>query len=85
MDLYKYISRGWTHNSEIKKVNVTETRESKCICCDEIIIDEAYQLPCGHLYHKECWRDVIDFKKKCNYILKCEACEYSNKSWKLLC
>lgn len=85
IDLYSYITQGWRHNSVIKKVNVTETRNPLCSACGNIITEDAYQLPCLHLYHKHCWRANIDFKKKCNDVIECKACEYSNKAWKLLC
>ena len=83
LDLYEYTSKGWKYNSDIKRLSLSSTDKLECCFCGGFIETEAFQLPCKHIYHKECWRDVIDYNKKLDHEIKCQVCDFKDKTWKL--
>lgn len=83
-ELYKLISNGWTYKSDIKKISI-ENRDIKCSFCGNNINNEGYELPCKHIYHRDCWRDSCDMNSKLDEKIECLKCDYSDYVWKLLC
>ena len=84
IDLYNYISDGWITNTIIKKISVSDIRDPKCCSCASPIYEEGYELPCGHIYHPDCWRDEFDLNKRLTEQVECCACDYKDFAWRLL-
>ena len=83
-ELYKYVNNGWVYKSNIKKISI-ENRTIMCAFCGSNVVDEGYELPCKHVYHRDCWRDSCDMNSKLCEKIECLKCDFKDDIWKLLC
>lgn len=68
---------GYNKNKEAKKLNIIILENCKidqeCAICHECIYGKfVYHLPCGHIFHKNCFENQI--KSKNNWSKKCSLC-----------
>lgn len=82
LDLYSYINYGWSIKSNIKKIK--DANSKQCSLCHTAINGEAFQLPCKHYYHRNCWINDLELNNKISQKIECAVCTYNDKSWLLL-
>ncbi|MDA9216330.1 hypothetical protein N9O88_00715 [bacterium] len=68
---------GYNKNKEAKKLNIIILEnckiEQNCAICHECIYGKfVYHLPCGHIFHKNCFENQI--KSMSNWSKKCSLC-----------
>ncbi|XP_034923176.1 uncharacterized protein [Populus alba] len=82
---------GCTERSEMKAVkeeNTTSKSYGECVVCtEELTFDKAAQMPCSHVYHRDCisqWFKTKDICPLCRYRIPTVIAEAQSGGWRIL-